>query len=147
MSINADALKALSKDDLIALLTQVVTEDVAQEPKGDVTLATCGSTLTLSGKPCGTKTQGGRDCGRHGTKAEVERKRKEQQEFLAKRREYAANAKARESSKEDNRALAVALRAVGVTPNGEAWGIAKGHVAEDGMTFEQAAAKVAPDYA
>lgn len=150
-NINASALANLDKDALVALLLTLVSDEVAQAPTAKATKATadtlapCGSTLTLSGDPCATKTKGGSDCGRHGTKAEVEQKRAAQEEFLAKRREYASKAKGK--SKIDNKGLAAALRALGVTPNGDAWGVARGFVIEGGKSFDEAARLTARDYA
>lgn len=136
-------LADLSREDLLALLSKVITGEVAQAPteapaKVD-TRPVCGRTKSSDGQPCTRKaTQEDGACKSHTgdwDNAVAEAKAVKAAEFVESRREARASGK---GGRGDNKALAAALRAVGVTPNGEPWAQAKALVAE-GCTPEEAA--------
>lgn len=150
MSNINSVLSALSQGELVALVatllegqvTQAPTTPAKAEPKVD-TRPACGRTKSSDGEPCTRKaTQADGACKSHTgdwDNTEALARFAKAQEFVDSRRE-AAIAKGK-SPKVDNKALAAALRAVGVTPNGEAWAKAKALVAS-GQSVEAAAAVV-----
>lgn len=141
-NITADTLAALDKADLLALLGKVLTGDVAQAPAKAPAKPKCSAIASSTGERCTRSATQGDTCKSHlgWDNDEALAKFAKAQEFVASRRE-AAIAKGK-GPKVDNKALAAALRASGVTPNGEPWARAKALVAA-GQDIDTAALTVA----
>lgn len=135
-------LQNLSKADLIVLLSQVLTGEVTQAPTETEAKPKCGRITSSTGEPCTRNaTQADGACKSHTGDWDNEAakaKFAKAQDFVEARREAAKNG----SSREGNKALAAAMRAEGVTPNGEPWARAKALV-KAGATVEAAAKAVA----
>lgn len=147
-NITADTLAALDKADLLALLGKVLAGDVAQAPAKVEAPAKpkCSAIASSTGERCTRNATQGDTCKSHlgWDNDEALAKFAKAQEFVESRRE-AAIAKGK-GPKVDNKALAEALRAHGVTPNGEPWAKAKAHIAA-GNDIDTAAFAVAIELA
>lgn len=145
-NITADVLAALSKEDLLALLGKVLTGDVAQAPAKAEAPAKpkCSAIASSTGERCTRNATQGDTCKSHlgWDNDEALAKFAKAQEFVDSRRE-AAIAKGK-GPKVDNKALAAALRALGVTPNGEPWARATSLV-RAGQDIDTAALTVAAE--
>ena len=140
--------KTITISELGAMLEELGFTIVADDAKAATKAATkakakCGRIASSTGEPCtrNATTEEG-SCKSHigWDNDEALAKFAKSQEFVADRRKAAA--KKGKGPKVDNRALAPAMRAVGVTPNGEPWEAAKALVAK-GASIEDAALKVA----
>lgn len=134
------ALSALSREDLLSLLTQALTTgEVTQAPTEDAR-PVCGRTKSSDGEPCTRKaTQDDGACKSHTgdwDNAEATAKAQRSEEFVSSLRER-AQGKAT-GTRADNKALAAALRAQGAQPNGEVWTVAKAALGE-GLSVDEAA--------
>lgn len=135
-----NALSALSREDLLTLLTQALTEgEVTQAPTTpEATKPKCGRTKSSDGGRCtrnGTQPDGA--CKTHTGDWDNDTaaaKAKRADEFVTSLRERAQG----KGGKADNKALAAAIRAQGAQPNGEVWATAKAALAE-GVSIEEAA--------
>lgn len=160
-NINAAALSKLSKADLVALLTTLVTAEVAQAPTPEVpdymaqlakrnaksdaeAKAKCGRIASSTGAACTRNaTQDDGACKSHTgdwDNAEALAKFSKGQDFVASRK--AAKEGKGKGPKVDNKALAAALRSVGRQANGDDWAAAKALIAK-GASVEDAALGVA----
>ena len=153
MTIDTAALSKLSKAELVGLLSQVLTGDVAQAPTEAAKVPTpeevaaytakakCGRITSSTGEPCTRNaTQDDGACKSHTgdwDNDEAKAKFAAGQAFVESRREANKNGSRREA----NKALSAALKAEGLASNGEPWAKAKALVAA-GATNEAAAKAV-----
>lgn len=142
---NTLPLDKLSKKDLVSLLEQVIAGQVAQAPTTEAPAEAkpkCSAIASSTGERCTRNATVGETCKSHEDwdNDEALAKHAKAQEFVESRRK-AAKAKGK-GTKVDNKALAAAMRAVGTTPNGDAWAKAKALVSE-GASIQDAALTVA----
>lgn len=143
---NTLPLDKLSKKDLVSILERLIAGEVAQAPSTEAATEAkpkCSAIASSTGERCTRNATVGETCKSHENwdNDEALAKFAKAQDFVESRREAAAS-KGKKGGKVDNKALAAALRAVGVTPNGDAWAKAKTLVTE-GASFADAAKAVA----
>jgi hypothetical protein len=138
MTAIAEALAKLSKAELLALVTQVVTEKAVTQAPTVEEKPKCSAIASSTGERCTRTATQGETCKSHldWDNDEALVKHAKSQAFVESRRQ------AKTGGGIDNHALAAAMRAEGVTPNGEPWKAAKALVAA-GSTLEAAAKLVA----
>lgn len=145
MSANNINLANLSREDLVSLLTVLVTEgEVAQVPTAKVeTKPKCTAITVSTGERCQRNATQGDVCKSHvdWDNDEALAKHAKGQDFVQFLRDR-AQGKEGKAPKVNNKALAAAMRAEGLTPNGDAWAAAKALVAK-GDSLEDAAKAVA----
>lgn len=148
-NINTAALANLPKADLIVILaTLLQDEQVAQAPTEVAAPVEapakpkCSAIASSTGERCTRNATQGDTCKSHvGWDNDAAlAKHAKAQEFVESRREAAKG----KGPKVDNKALAAAMRALGVTPNGEPWAKAKALV-KAGQDIETAALTVAAE--
>lgn len=145
-------IAALSKTQLVEVLTALIEGEVAQAPtevKAEAKTKAkprCAAITASTGDRCLRNATQGDVCKSHvdWDNDEALAKHAKGQEFVGFLRERAQGkeGKAGKAPKVNNKALAAAMRAEGLTPNGDAWAAAKALVAK-GETLEAAAKAVA----